>query len=801
MALRDKRYSSRRTRAGLSAKVSVIALAAGLGGLPAMAQTQTQTQAERDSGARTMQLEEIVVTASRVQRRIQDAPQAVNVMTGDYMTKQRIQTADDVIQYTPGGTFVAFNKTQPEYSLRGISSRTEGASLEAAILTVIDQVPISKDILKNPAMFDMQRVEVLRGPQGTSFGRNASAGLVHLVTNRPTFDFDARLTAGGGSHGRFETDGFVNLPLGDTVAARVAYNFDTFDGYTESLSTGRGLDGQENFSLRGSLLFEPTPNFSAYFKVEYNEDDDEPPVRRSRTSEVPQLAGLDRPDLRAQFAPPGHPPWPTTFFDVDDPWKTEISEGNFFLKREMLNFTNELSWEFADGYTLTNVLGYIDGDTDRLQDAHGTPENVLWQRGVQAAEIFTEEIRIDNHGTGDRLRWLAGFLYLHDEHDWFNENQFFQDGAAGRPDTRATRQQIAETDSIGIFGEASYDITDSLTATFGARWARDEKEATIVSSGFGFGGPIAQLDGCTFFPPGGQFICGDADNPVGVVDPVPVEDTWKDLMVKAGLEYQWNAENMFYFLFSQGFKSGGFQVEPPTVQVANITFDEELSNNYEVGWKGEFGGRFRASVTAFLLDYNDLQLLQFQDTGSGFFQFITNAGSARTIGIEAEATFLITPNFRIDVTGVLQEPELTQDVDITGDGIPDPTNGIRLDNAPTWTATVAAEYDINLEGGSVLTLRGDYRGRSDAWDDIINRDLLQPGDSTKPMRLRPAAHIFGTQVTWTSESGRYSASMWARNLTREKEILNIGPPQPNTIDRPTQFGAPRHWGGTVTVRY
>ncbi|GER04077.1 hypothetical protein JCM17846_17590 [Iodidimonas nitroreducens] len=166
------------------------------------AQTESQADAQTDSPSAPVVfegLEEITITAQRYARRVQDAPVSVTAMTADYMIKQRIETADDVIQNTPGATFVGFNKTQPEYSIRGISSRTEGSSLESAILTVIDDVPISKDILKNPAMFDMQRVEVLRGPQGTSFGRNASAGLVHLVSQRPTFDLSGRLTVGAGS--------------------------------------------------------------------------------------------------------------------------------------------------------------------------------------------------------------------------------------------------------------------------------------------------------------------------------------------------------------------------------------------------------------------------------------------------------------------------------------------------------------------------------------------------------------------------------------------------------------------------
>jgi len=160
---------------GISALALATAFAIGSSG--ATAQQAPAAAADDDD----VVIEEILVTARRYAENVQDTPISVNVMTSDYFDDQRIQSADDVIQLTPGATFIRFNKVQSEYNIRGINGTAEGSSVEAAVVSVIDNIPISKDFMKNPALFDMERIEVLRGPQGTSFGRNASAGLIHFL--------------------------------------------------------------------------------------------------------------------------------------------------------------------------------------------------------------------------------------------------------------------------------------------------------------------------------------------------------------------------------------------------------------------------------------------------------------------------------------------------------------------------------------------------------------------------------------------------------------------------------------------
>lgn len=788
-------FRVRRVNRLLLGAASTAALAA-MSSAGALAQEVDETQARRSS------LDEIVVSARRFEESAQDAPLSVNVMDDESLRKQGIVRVKDVVQISPGTAFIRFNKLQDEYSMRGISSQTEGTSGDSSVQTIVDNVVISKDFMKNPEIFDVARIEVLRGPQGTSFGRNASAGLVHIVTSRPTREFEYGLTAEAGSHGLYATDGFVSGPLSDTMAGRLAFNFDHTDGYTESLSTGDGLDGQQNFAVRGSLLFDPSDRLSAYLKLEYSKDDDDGPVRRSQDCRIPQIGPGPRPP-----GPPA-PPFGGSFTDPCDPFKTEISSGfDFFLDREILNATAEVVFDLTDDFAVTSVTGFLDGESDYFIDAHGTPFNVLFQNTQNDAQSFTQEIRIDNQASSSRLKGVAGLFFLDDEHERFDENQFFIDAGlpGSRVDTFDTKVSSSDTKSYGIFGEFTLEVTDRLSGSVGARWSRDEKDYTIAHFGHGFGGPLEGLSGCGPFPPGPPPTCGTAAAPVGFTTPVAVSDSWEDVSYKGTIEYAVNDDVMVYALYSEGYKTGGFQPEPLTPEAALVPFNEETATNYEIGMKGDFADRLRLNVSLYKTDYDDLQLTQFVNVGGAFFSVISNAGSVDVLGAEVEAVLQVTDNFRLSGSYARLDSEFGKGTMLPDDDDPSTLidfDGVRPDNVPKWTANAAAEYDIHFSNGSLVELRADWRSRSDTFDDI-NEGFVFTGSAPlteTPRRVRPRVDYVGVRAAWTSSNERFTIAGWGRNLLDEAEIVNIGPDQPNTNQNPTAFGPPRTWGFTLTIR-
>ena len=187
---------------------------------------------------------------------------------------------------------------QDEYSLRGVSSQTEGPSGDSSVATVIDSVPISREFLKSQTFFDMQSIEILRGPQGTSFGRNASSGLIHLKTARPQSEFGSRITVEVGSDEQYRVEGFITGAIGQTAAGRLAINVDSLDGFITDTRTGDGLGAEENISVRGSLLFNPSDNVEIYLKAQFSSDeDDNPTPRKGLDCTIPYQADFPVPSI------------------------------------------------------------------------------------------------------------------------------------------------------------------------------------------------------------------------------------------------------------------------------------------------------------------------------------------------------------------------------------------------------------------------------------------------------------------------------------------------------------------------
>jgi iron complex outermembrane receptor protein len=268
-------------------------------------------------------------------------------------------------------------------------------------------------------------------------------------------------------------------------------------------------------------------------------------------------------------------------------------------------------------------------------------------------------------------------------------------------------------------------------------------------------------------------------------------------MFKASLDYQINQDHMIYALFSQGYKTGGFQAEPPNLATAIEPFDKETSNNYEIGWRGEFARRVRVSLTGFLLEISHLQLQQFVSIGGlGFFSATNNAGKLQTYGAELEFQAAVTSDFHVGGTYSRQHAALKDTVVVLNTDVgPQDISGIRPSEAPNWTGSLNASYDFHVAGGSTLTWQADWRGRSDVWSDITDRDL------PRNQRLRPSVSEVGSRFTWLSPKENTSVSLWVRNLTNEAEVIQIGPPQPNTYQLPNAFGPPRTFGATATYRF
>jgi iron complex outermembrane receptor protein len=762
------------------------------------------------------ELEEIVVTSRRYEESITDAPVAVAVMDTQFLEDQRINSVQDILELTPGASWDKFAAAQPGFSMRGVFGGTFGnASLESAVQVVYDGVPLTKAFMMTIPIYDLERVEVMRGPQGTTFGRNATIGLMHFISARPSQDFSADIQATTGLDGPdlFGINGHIGGGFSDTVSGRLSFNYQDRDGAIEDVDSGKALESYENTSIRGQLLIEPSDSFSALVKLEYITDDDLPQVRRGEQCSSPWLIGGNG----FYTTDPGG------YTDSCEEWTADQDDSRkWFLERDMLFVTADLTWEFGNDIALTSITGYQDGEHDTAMDAFGTPFALRDQLVNNKAEVFSQEFRVDNHASGNKFRWLFGAAYTDDQETREETNIGFPErvpgcgrnptwvdnangGTIGRECPEWVLNQLADADneSLGIFGELTFDLSDSWTLAIGARYTDESRKYDFAVNGWGDAGGLAGIglgntdpgrdcnDPANRFPdplgrgnqnpaPGVATICGTPAAPVGF-EQVDTQ-SWTNTSVKVNLQWAITDNSNLYATYSEGYKAGGFQHDARNLDGFNLFIDPEEMTNIELGWKGSYD-RAIFAVTVFDMEQKDTQVGLLLAVGSGNANMVFNAESVDSTGLELEGTFLITDNFQLggsiglyeaefgpgSTTGAVYDP-------ITGELIPSGADisGERPNNSPEETWAIWGSYDFNFAGGSNLRFRADWMHRSDQFSRVNGRDGLTV-DGVCCINLRPELDRYGVDVTWTSASDKLGISLWVRNLNDEMDQLNPGP--------------------------
>ena len=789
--------------ASLTALSSILAL-------PFVASSSYAQDAQDAQEEQQATIEEIVVTSRRYEESITDAPVSVAVLSEDFLDERRIDRIDDIFSYTPGATYESFSKLQPTASIRGLVAPTPGnASSESSIQTVIDSVVVTKDFMKATPLFDLARVEVLRGPQGTAFGRNASAGLLHFVTNRPdTTETSGGVTATLGNRERFEVDAFYNTPISDRAALRVSFRHEQEDGQTEGFTIDEvtneienigGIDGEQATAFRAQLAFDPTDSFSANLKFEYSEDRDESPIREL-CNPGPGINNFDiltTPNGVASITDACDSPFRAFISEEDDPdFMGALDPVEFELNREIITLTAEFSWQLPNGLNLTSVTGYMEGDTENLSDIIGTAADINWQGVSNDGDSLSTELRIDNVGSASKFQWLAGVYLLTDEETRVETLNFAQRDARGGVFVPTVRETggTGETDSWSIFAELSYDLTDQITLTYGGRFLNDDKDYITRAGGFGFSGQIAGLPGVggnvldstgtpvpavcqPFSPPPNPAIhvC-----PQITLDEVDQSESWSDYINKFSIDYAFADNLTAYFLYSEGFKSGAFQPDALNFDQASVITEPEESTNFEIGLKGQ-SSRYRYAITVFNIELDDVQAVNQVDLGNGAFAgLISNIGNVETTGVELEGAFALTPNFTVsgsfayidsEIGGNTPDPEGLID---PATGAPFVLDGERPGGAPDWTFNVAFDYLQILPGGSSVALRADVRGRDDVFFQNRRRFSTVDGSPSDAL-LRPTIIDIGAQITWTSPDEKFNVTAWGKNLLEDEDTTNFSP--------------------------
>lgn len=742
------------------------------------AQSPSAEQADTaDDEAQAEDFGDIVVTAQRRDQRSQDVPIAVSALNAEGLERDNVRSLEDLSAKVPAlTTSNATSYGLSPIAIRGISGAAGGGNVFAdePVAVYVNDVYIFGPGSAVSDLVDVESVQVLRGPQGTLFGRNSTAGAVLVQTGQPTFELEGSLSAEVSTLDERRVAGVISGPIiEDKLAARIAVSHADRPGYATNVLLGQRLGGSKQTLVRGSLTFKPSSAFESNLVFEYSDAEYHPVT-------------IYLADLRNINAVSPFVPRPDFDSAVENRSFRYDNLQNSFITTYFASWQNSLD---LGGVTLRSITGYRYAKVRGTQDSDGI-ELPLSQNvsGGAPRELFSQELIAS--GELGALRWTAGGYYarINAELDPFD----IQSGAFLSGLGRNVRFQSHETDNIyAVFADGTYGLTDRLSLTVGGRYSYEHKEydndvlITTVRSGVD-----AQNLGFTV-PPG---LIG---RPAGFVlrDPpyVESEESFKSFTPRAVLDFQVNSSVMLYASFSKGYKSGGYNAffVPGNATDPVPTFDPEKITAYEVGLKSDLFDRFlRLNLSAFHYDYKDLQIRLGVPTGG---VAVDNAGAARVNGVDLESILRFTPDFNVSFTGSYIDAKFTEgsvpgtppgtyplgaDIPLAAVDI----SGNRLTRAPKYQFYTRAEYTANL-GDFDLSLTAAYRYQS--------RIFFLESNQAAPTYQQPGWGQVDLRMTATGISDGITMSLFATNLTDKRVLTQVasysGLPQ-GIPNEPRKFG-------------
>jgi len=681
---------------------------------------------------------EVVVTARRREENLKDVPVAVSAVSEQALERTGGVDITIIGQITPNATVQAARGTNSTLIsfIRGVGQQDPLWGFEPGVGLYIDDVYAARPQGAVLDVFDIQRIEVLRGPQGTLYGRNTIGGAIKYVTKRLGSEPEAALKGAVGSYNQRDLVASGSLPLGDTFAVGGAFAVYKRDGFGENRNTGAEHYDKDVKAAR--LSAEWTPSEDLFFRLagDWVQDDSNPrhgyrEVQALNAAGVPIAGGAPLGDVYDTLAGVG---------DKND------------VRTRGLSFTGQ--WDISDSLTFKSISAYRDGDTKTVIDFDGLPAAILDIPAYYADEQFTQELQLLY--TGERVQGVAGLYYL--------------DGTAeGAFDTILSQAGIVigtggsvKTTSYAAFADASIDITDGFKVSVGGRWTQDKKEGTVFRANY-LGATRSPLNG------------GTPRAPLLVRSNYTNDNTFEKFTPRVSLSFDLTEDLTTYLSYGQGFKSGGFDMRgdvfltPQTVK----GYDPETVDSYELGLKGSlYDGKISFATALFKAEYKDQQVTTQVPVGAGIASFVDNVGSSDMWGWELESTLRFTENLRAGLTLGYIKAEYNEFIrfypadainPLTGNVVP--AGGVYLNiadlaefqNTPEWTANVNATWTLDLAGGDLaITPSASFR------------DQYQQFEFAAPLLDQESFWLADLSAVWTAPGGNWKLTFTGKNLGDER---------------------------------
>ncbi|WP_139139380.1 TonB-dependent receptor [Sphingobium phenoxybenzoativorans] len=700
--------------------------------------------------------DEIIVTARKRSEGLQAVPIAVSAVTASSLEQRNIVRLDQMSAVVPNATFktAASIPTEVQPFIRSIGDRSSEPSQDLSNAISIDGVYLVNIAGSNVDTFDVEQIEVLRGPQGVLQGRNSTGGAVNIRTKRPSGELHARAMVSYERFDALQLKGYVEAPLAQDVLAVKLSAFRTTGGnYSRNVITGeRDTGGIRAAGGRIGLLFTPSSDFTAYLTADYSKDSSPPPAVRaanhSGSIAAPYNGAYAQPQPRvcalfqecSTYAPY------TNAFSLTGP--------NHSKNRGLaLN----LDWDIG-GITLSSVTGYRAVNQMTNIDLDATPSMIfnLQPRNVRI-RAFSQETRLASNGDGP-FSWLVGGYYLRSRID-LERTSVLGGPLFGQPvgvTSTGTQFRSPDTDSYALFGQLSYQITDQWDISVGGRQSWDKK--SLVST------PTATSGTGVF------------------------KRDFNAFTMEATTRYRFTPDTLVYLRFAQGYRSGGFNGAATTLAGIN-SFEPEKNDAYEIGLKSSWlDRRLKLNLTGFYYDYRDLQLIAIdQAPGIGLIQRVINAKGLRASGIEFETSFSVTDNFTLTGNLSYLHTKYRSQILNLGFGNIDLADAKRQ-YAPKITGMVQAQYSIPI-GDNKLVLNGSLNYRS----------LTQLNDVPTDVAMQKAYALVDAEIAWHLPDDRVTLSLFGQNLT-DKYYKAYGDANGGLFNLVID-GRPRTYGVRATVKF
>ena len=715
----------------------------------------------------------IVVTATKRQENIQEVPIAVTALSGEELARQGITETADLVQAVPGLTYAKSGTNTPIYSLRGVGFNTRNLSASSPVGIYVNEASYAYPYLGGGPIFDIDRVEVLKGPQGTLFGRNTTGGLINFLTSRPGREPEGRVQAGFGNYSSFEVEGVGSTPVSDTFGVRFAFRSEArLRGWQKSVSRpGDRLGEKSLLGVRLSFDWRPAAAISSETTVNF--------WRKSSDTQAVQPVALraDQPF----FLPPGidsaifHGP------DADNAdWDEENGDKPKFEAHDrFIGISERLTIALGDRDSLISLTGFNHLKRDDLNELDGTPFEFNAFRSIGEITSFSQELRLT--GDRDRLKYIFGAYYARDRLE-DTEIGYVDDAttilalrflASLIPQSTYTPEQIGagfrnffdqseqKNRTMSLFGNVQFEVTDALEIAAGARYGRDKLSYAGCSYDFeGNTAPIwntaiAFLTGATDFVGTNECLTykpGYASRNDPLFKSTLKED---NLSFRTSIKYQLPSV-LIYASVARGFKNGAYPLIPANLDTQLTPARQEQLTAYEIGAKATLlNGRLKLRTDAFYYDYLDKQTYgAIPDPVFITLNRIINIPKSRVYGMEAELEWRVSDHLSLDLAATWLDSKIKkyQGFDLLGQ--PVDFSGREFTFTPKFQASASASWDMPISqklGVAVATLVS-YQSRS--WGDLEN---------SAPYRVRGYAlvnadvSLFRLDDTW-----RWSA--WANNL-------------------------------------